>query len=155
DGVYRWFLAQARPLRDRDGRIVKWFGMLTEIEEQKQGEKSLERQNALVRLLHQVTVAAYEAATVGEALQAGIDQVCAYTGWPVGHVYVLAGPGSQELVPTTIWYVDRPEDFESFMRVTAATRLAAGVGLPGRVLAGKEPLWIMDVTQDDNFPRAQ
>ena len=77
-------------MRDREGRIVKWFGLLTEIEDQKQGQKALERQNALVRLLHQVTVAAYEAATVEEALQAGIDQVCAYTGWPIGHVYVLA-----------------------------------------------------------------
>jgi serine/threonine-protein kinase len=35
DGKYRWFLAQARPVRDQDGRIVKWFGMLTEIEGQK------------------------------------------------------------------------------------------------------------------------
>ncbi len=142
-------------MRDREGRIVKWFGLLTEIEDQKQGQKALERQNALVRLLHQVTVAAYEAATVEEALQAGIDQVCAYTGWPVGHVYVLADDGSQELVPTTIWHLDRPEDFESFVRVTEATRLAAGAGLPGRVLAGKQPFWIMDVTQDDNFPRAK
>jgi PAS domain S-box-containing protein len=33
DGVYRWFLARARPVHDRDGRIVKWFGMLTEIED--------------------------------------------------------------------------------------------------------------------------
>jgi PAS domain S-box-containing protein len=155
DGVYRWFLAQGRPVRDREGRIVKWFGLLTEIEDQKRGQKTLQRENALVRLLHQVTVAAYEAATVEEALQAGIDLVCAHTGWPVGHVYALAGDGSRELVPTTIWHLDRPEDFETFVRVTAAKRLAAGVGLPGRVLAGKEPLWIMDVTRDDNFPRAK
>jgi eukaryotic-like serine/threonine-protein kinase len=32
DGVYRWFLAQARPVRDKDRQILKWFGMLTEIE---------------------------------------------------------------------------------------------------------------------------
>jgi len=154
DGVYRWFLAQGRPLRDREGRIVKWFGMLTEIEDQKRGEKALQRENTLVRLLHQVTVAAYEASTFEEALQAGIDQVCAYTGWPVGHVYVLAGPGSAELVPTTIWHLDRPADFGSFVWVTESTRLVAGEGLPGRVLVRKEPLWIMDVTQDGNFPRS-
>jgi hypothetical protein len=41
------------------------------------------------------------------------------------------------------------------VRVTEATRLAAGVGLPGRVLARKEPLWVMDVTRDENFPRAE
>ncbi|MCI0381362.1 MAG: GAF domain-containing protein [Gemmataceae bacterium] len=129
--------------------------MLTEIEDQKQSEKALERQNALVRLLHKVTVAAYEAATVEEALQAGIDQVCTYTGWPVGHVYVLANDGSNALDPTTIWHLDRPKEFESFVRVTEATRLALGAGLPGRVLARKAPSWIMDVTRDDNFPRAK
>jgi eukaryotic-like serine/threonine-protein kinase len=32
DGVYRWFLARGQALRDREGRIVKWFGMLTEID---------------------------------------------------------------------------------------------------------------------------
>jgi eukaryotic-like serine/threonine-protein kinase len=155
DGVYRWFLAHARPLRDREGRVVKWFGMLTEIEDQKQGEKALQRQNALVRLLHQVTVAAYEATTVEEALQVAIDQVCAYTGWPVGHVYIRAADGSGELVPTTSWHLDRPEEFESFAQVTEASRFAAGAGLPGRVLAVKEPVWVMDVTRDDNFPRAR
>jgi GAF domain-containing protein len=108
-----------------------------------------------VRLLHQVTVAAYESASVEEALQAGIDQVCAFTGWPVGHVYVRARANSQELVPTPIWHLDRPEEFESFVRVTAATPLKAGAGLPGRVLAARKPFWIMDVTHDDNFPRAK
>jgi PAS domain S-box-containing protein len=155
DGVYRWFLAQGRAVQDREGQVVKWFGMLTEIEDQKAGEKALERQNALVRLLHQVTVAAYEAASVEEALQAGIDLVCAHTGWPVGHVYVRSGPDSTELVPTSIWHLDRPDEFAGFVRVTAETRLVVGAGLPGRVLAGGAPLWIMDVEHDDNFPRAR
>src|SRR5262249_20075737 len=37
--------------------------------------------------------------------------------------------------------------------VTAATRLAAGAGLPGRVFARKESVWIEDVARDANFPR--
>lgn len=155
DGEYRWFLAQGRPVRDGDGRIVKWFGMLTEIEDHKQGQNALQRENKLVRLLHQVTIAAYEAATVEEALQAALDLVCVHTGWPVGHVYIRASQTAQELIPAPIWHLARPKEFESFVQVTAATTLASGAGLPGRVLADKEPLWIMDVTQDDNFPRAQ
>jgi PAS domain S-box-containing protein len=35
DGVYRWFLARGRALRDREGQVVKWFGMLTEMKDQK------------------------------------------------------------------------------------------------------------------------
>jgi PAS domain S-box-containing protein len=36
DGVYRWFLARGRAVRDREGRVVKWFGMLTETERSSQ-----------------------------------------------------------------------------------------------------------------------
>jgi PAS domain S-box-containing protein len=32
DGVYRLFLARGKALRDRDGKVVKWFGMLTELD---------------------------------------------------------------------------------------------------------------------------
>jgi PAS domain S-box-containing protein len=35
DGEYRWHIARARPLRDRDGQIVRWFGTNTDIDEQK------------------------------------------------------------------------------------------------------------------------
>jgi PAS domain S-box-containing protein len=33
DGVYRWFLVRAVPVRDKHGKIVKWCGAATDIEE--------------------------------------------------------------------------------------------------------------------------
>ncbi|HET6247337.1 MAG TPA: ATP-binding protein [Tepidisphaeraceae bacterium] len=33
DGVYRWFLVRAEPLRDETGRILAWFGSATDIHE--------------------------------------------------------------------------------------------------------------------------
>ena len=35
DGKYRWFLTRARPLRDSAGRIVRWIGTNTNIDERK------------------------------------------------------------------------------------------------------------------------
>jgi PAS domain S-box-containing protein len=35
DGAYRRFLARGKPLRDREGRVVKWFGTLTELDHAK------------------------------------------------------------------------------------------------------------------------
>jgi PAS domain S-box-containing protein len=32
-GQYRWVLGRAQPVRDRDGRIVRWFGTCTDIQE--------------------------------------------------------------------------------------------------------------------------
>ncbi|MBO0948881.1 PAS domain-containing sensor histidine kinase [Fibrella forsythiae] len=46
DGMYRWHLNRALPLRDELGQITKWVGTATDIHEQKQQEAELERQVA-------------------------------------------------------------------------------------------------------------
>jgi len=38
DGVFRWFLSRALPLRDQQGRVVRWFGTATDIDDQKRAE---------------------------------------------------------------------------------------------------------------------
>jgi len=43
DGSYRWFLARGVPLRDAEGRIVRWYGTNTDIEDRKQAEEDLRR----------------------------------------------------------------------------------------------------------------
>lgn len=41
DGVYRWFKTRAAPQRDDEGRIVKWLGSNTDIDDLKQAENAL------------------------------------------------------------------------------------------------------------------
>jgi PAS domain S-box-containing protein len=36
DGVFRWFLTRIRPIRDKSGKITRWFGTNTNIDEQRQ-----------------------------------------------------------------------------------------------------------------------
>jgi PAS domain S-box-containing protein len=43
DGEYRWFLSRAVPLRDSVGKIVKWYGISTDIEDRKRAENERER----------------------------------------------------------------------------------------------------------------
>jgi two-component system, NarL family, sensor kinase len=43
DGTYRWFLARAVALRDAEGRVVRWYGTNTDIEDRKQAEEKLRR----------------------------------------------------------------------------------------------------------------
>jgi hypothetical protein len=47
DGVYRWFLARAVPVRDASGTIVRWLGTNTDITEWKEAEVERERLLAL------------------------------------------------------------------------------------------------------------
>ncbi len=44
DGVYRWFLVRANPARDEHGRVIKWIGTCTDIEDQKHNQQVLEMQ---------------------------------------------------------------------------------------------------------------
>ncbi len=46
DGLYRWFIARAVPIRGEDGRILRWIGTNTDIEEQKSTERALADLNA-------------------------------------------------------------------------------------------------------------
>jgi len=46
DGEYRWFLIRTVPLRDERGNIVKWYGTSTDIEDRKQAEDTLRRNQA-------------------------------------------------------------------------------------------------------------
>ena len=45
DGEYRWFLSRAVPIRDQQGRIVRWFGTNTDITIQREAEEALEAAN--------------------------------------------------------------------------------------------------------------
>jgi PAS domain S-box-containing protein len=51
DGAYRWFLFRTNPLRDEKGRIVKWYGINTDIEDRKRAEDALRKSERRFRLL--------------------------------------------------------------------------------------------------------
>lgn len=41
NGEYRWFLTRALPVYDHQGKIIKWFGTSTDINDRKQAEEKL------------------------------------------------------------------------------------------------------------------
>jgi diguanylate cyclase (GGDEF)-like protein len=112
-----------------------------------------ERQQELA-LLESIATAANEATNLNDVLQLTIGRVCEHTGFHIGHAYLRA-PTGQEVEPTAIWQADDPDRIRPFRRATEAASLRIGSGLPGRVLESGRPAWIVDVTEDSNFPRAK
>lgn len=55
DGVYRWFKTRAVPLRDPAGRILKWFGSNTDIEDFVVADRKLKVQLERMQLLDSTT----------------------------------------------------------------------------------------------------
>jgi PAS domain S-box-containing protein len=49
DGVYRWFLFRAEPLRDESGNIVNWYGTDTDIDDLKRAEAILRQDEEELR----------------------------------------------------------------------------------------------------------
>jgi len=46
DGVYRWFHVRALPLRETEGRIIRWYVLCTDIDDRKKAEEELRRSKA-------------------------------------------------------------------------------------------------------------
>lgn len=114
DGGYRWFIARARPLRDRDGRIVKWCGTMTDVHELKENQAVLRRREAEYRAM-------FELATIGQV------QVDPDTGRYIKvnrRFCEMTGYSSEELLEKTIRDITHPEDRQCDF--DALTRLRSG-----------------------------
>ena len=55
DGQYRWFLIRDNPLRDERGRVLRWYGTRTDIEDRKRAEETLHRAQAELAHVTRVT----------------------------------------------------------------------------------------------------
>jgi len=107
-----------------------------------------------LKLLETISSASNRSSAAREAFAYGVSQICGFTGWSVGHVYLPRGRGRRvELAAAGIWHWrDRPAP--AFMETSETTRFRPGEGLPGRVYLTREPAWIADIAAEENFPRA-
>src|SRR5690242_18226672 len=119
------------------------------------GSRETRRLSADVRTLRQVEHAVarilVETGRPVEAYPAILSAIGGALGWRLGAVWELEPDGLLRCVRT--WHADtRVDEFET---LSATLALAPGIGLPGRVLAAGEPVWMTDAPDDVNFPRAE
>jgi PAS domain S-box-containing protein len=114
----------------------------------------LYEQQEELKLLEQIATSANQATSVREVMQITLDRVCAFTRWPIGHLYLFSEEGKPDLIVSTdIWHIGDSDRFAEFCKLTVETDFPLGIGLPGRVAAARQTVWIPDVTKDPNFPR--
>lgn len=75
DGNYRWFLTRNNPVRDEGGRVLRWYVACTDIEDRKQNEERLQRENAALRQEINQTSMFEEIVGSSEALHKVLSQV--------------------------------------------------------------------------------
>jgi PAS domain S-box-containing protein len=145
DGTTTWASTTKQCLRDKDGNVVGTYGLSRDITSRKRAERRLAVQYQAAQVLA-------GAETFEAAAPRILEEVGRCLGWTFGSVW-LVEPTTQALRCVEVW--SAPETpVPEFEAATRSMTLVKGVGLPGRVLAGGEPVWIQDVVIDANFPRA-
>lgn len=127
DGVYRWFLVRALPIRDGDGTITRWYGTCTDIDDQ----RALLEQNA--QLLDSERAARAEAertgrmkdeflATLGHELRTPLNAIL---GWST----ILRGEALTDDVAEGLAIIER--------NARAQTRIIEDLLDMSRIISGK------------------
>jgi len=86
DGEYRWFLFRANPLRDEAGRVTKWFGVNTDIEDLKRTEEALRASEWRLRQLTETIPQMLWSATPTGSIDYCNNRLLDYTGFSANEV---------------------------------------------------------------------
>ncbi len=89
DGSFRWFLSRANPIRDGQGRILRWLGTNTDISERRDQEAALRQSERRFRSLTEASAAIVWNTPANGEMRAGQtpwsrftgQDVSQYTGW--------------------------------------------------------------------------
>jgi PAS domain S-box-containing protein len=73
DGVYRWHLQQAVVLRDAEGRVLKFIGTTTDIDDQKRTEEALRQAQSDLARINRVTTMGELAASLAHEIKQPIS----------------------------------------------------------------------------------
>ncbi|HKO49512.1 MAG TPA: diguanylate cyclase [Polyangiaceae bacterium] len=146
------------PVRDVIGAVTAGVVLVYDVTSHKQTEAALLEQTLLVNeevasveILQEIAAAANSAQTTQEAFQICLHRVCAFMGWPIGHVYVRHG----EVLRTSGWWNEGSARFANFREQSAALEFAADDDMIGQVFGSGLATWLSDLESESAFLRAR
>ncbi|MDZ8105272.1 MAG: response regulator [Nostoc sp. DedQUE12a] len=142
DGSHRLIAWSNTILKNYDGSVEYVVGTGIDITERKRTEQHLSAQYAATHVLANST-------TINEAMPQILQGICESLGWDLGEIWMV-DQQANVLRFFDIWYKPSLE-VQDLAAWKQQTTFAPGVGLPGRVWASSEPVWIADVVKDLNF----
>ncbi|MDH3442822.1 MAG: GAF domain-containing protein [Deltaproteobacteria bacterium] len=130
--------------------VMAHIGMqLGRVAEREYAREALTNANRRLGLLKEIAEIANAAVNIDVALQHTIEKICQYTGWCIGHVYLVSE--GHDLCASNVWYSVDADRFLDFRRATESKTSLPATELAMRVYAGKQPLWIRDIPAEKNY----
>jgi len=140
-----WVHLTAKAVFDPQGQLRYGFAITENISARKQEERHQAAQYAVTRVLA-------EATTLVEAVPAILQALCESLDWQLGLIW------SVERHENVLRYVNSWQaptvDVQAFIQENQQRNFTPSVGLPGRIWASREPVWIAKLNVQSNFPRA-
>jgi PAS domain S-box-containing protein len=149
DGQYRWHLARGTPIRDAQGRIVKWIGTSTDIHDMKvaeaEREELLAREKAArataeraaesIRRLQALTDSALAPLTLDDLLREMLARIRELLASDFATILLLTEDGHALTVRATSGWEE-----------AAGLRIPVGQGVAGSIAASRAPLVVEDLS---------
>src|SRR2546422_2889676 len=134
DGQYRWFLIRYNPFRDEQGRVIRWYATGTDIDDRKQAEDRLKKENLALREEIDRSSRFEEIVGSSDALRRGLSQIAKVA--PTDSTVLIFGETGtgKELVARAI-HAKSKRATRAFIRVNCA---AIPQGLIASELFGHE-----------------
>ncbi|CAH2398576.1 PAS domain-containing protein [Mesorhizobium ventifaucium] len=105
DGVYRWMSGRAEPMRDESGRIVQWFGLCHDIDNQVRAEEALRRASERLARATQAASLAELSASIGHEVNQPLAAIVANS--QACHRWLSAEPPNVERAKITAERITR------------------------------------------------
>ena len=109
-----------------------------------------ERDAARLTVQYEVARVLAESESMEEAGPPLLEAIARPMGWRAAHLWQQDDDG--RLRRTAVW-VGSGRDLTDFERQTLELRPEPGQGLPGRVWQARRPVWVTDLSTDENFLR--
>ncbi len=164
DGVYRWFVVRNNPLRDAAGKIIRWYGLLIDIDDRKRAEDALHESATQLRLVVNTIpglVAIFDADGVAEDINAPFLEYLGQTleefrNWATNGTVHPDDVAHHVALLTRCFSSGRPIDTETRLRrFDGEYRWFQVRGLPARDAEGRIARWYCLMTDIDDRKKAE
>jgi PAS domain S-box-containing protein len=148
DGQYRWLLIRNVPLHDGRGRIVKWYGTSTDIDERKRAEEALRRLNRELRAISNCNQALLRATDERSLLEEICRIICEEAGYRIAWVAYAEHDEAKTVRPVA--WAGAEEGYLATAGVTWADT-ERGRGPTGTAIRSGKTCYIQDFATDPRF----
>jgi PAS domain S-box-containing protein len=100
------------------------------------------RRTDSLQLLRHTAAAANESSSLEEALAVALGEVCRFTGWPIGHAFLVSREDPGRLVSTGMWHLGDEARYGAFREATEALSHRVGIGLSGVAVRERQPVFV-------------